>query len=299
MNLAPFRFAGVLFREGGPIERIEYGPVEVAGERLYQANAYLARHLNLERKERRIFGMADGSGTHRSVMLARYMAISEALERWALYFLCQADLGQEFGMDRDPTSVGMAAFPGLWKGQARKRARREAVERFCLVGWWDGQLRCRELDPLGQTRVLELQNPLSRDRVVITWLENRDGLVAYGFSAARALRQAIGKARIEMERMKSALHLYIRENPGFGMADLSTLDNCLERRLMYFAMPEGHRQFLARVQASVPDPINERVEPVVDREVVGPWSRYATVWRVLYPMPTQAYLREREYFFFW
>jgi len=299
MNLAPFRFARVLFRQGGPIERIEYGRIEAAGESLFQANAYLARHLHLERSTNQIFGTADGSGTHRSALIARYKAISEAMERWALYYLSQAELGHEFGMDRDPTSTGMAAFPGLFKAQARRRARREAVERFCLVGWWDRQLRSRKLPVTDRVEGIELQNPLSRDRVVVTWEESAEGLVAYGFSASRTLSRAVWKARIEMERMASVLHRYLMANPGFELSDLPTLENRMERRAMYFAMPEGHQEFQSRVQSSSSNPLTERLLPLVDREVVGPWSRYATVWRILYPMPTQAYLRDRDLFFYW
>ena len=62
--MAPIRYARILAGQRGPIERIEYGRIEVDGKVLYQANAYLAKSLNLRRPRRQIFGEADGTGTH-------------------------------------------------------------------------------------------------------------------------------------------------------------------------------------------------------------------------------------------
>jgi hypothetical protein len=36
-----------------------------------------------------------------------------------------------------------------------------------------------------------------------------------------------------------------------------------------------------------------------DGPIVGPWSRYATVWRVALELPTAGYMEPKLEFFFW
>lgn len=301
MNLAPIRYARILSRDRGPIERIEYGRVTVCGREMYQAGAFLSPWLNLKRQTLALFGTADGSGTHRSAMMARFMAVSEALERWALYYLNQAGLHGLADLKRDYTSTGMAAFPGLWDGQARRRALAEAAERFCLVHWWHGDLATqRYAGATADVDAVEIENPVSRDHVLLTWSRSRDGLVAYGFGAGRRTQQAYWKAVVEMERCKAALDAFYLKNPGFTTEDLSTLQNHQERRIMYFALPEGHHAFRIRLNQRPHERMRIRnIRPTVDRRIDGPWSQYATVWRVLFPMATGEYLDEGQNFFYW
>jgi hypothetical protein len=300
INLAPIKYAHVLTTQRGPIERIEYGPVQVSGSSLYQANAYLSRNLHLQKADLQIYSNADGSGTHRSPMLARYLAISEAIERWALYFLNQTGTLRPYGFDLDHSSCGMSAFPGLLKSQARKRALGEAAERFCLVSWWDGSLPAQPIKvPNYGCKGLEIQNPASRDRVVLLWRKVRSSFVAYGFAASRKLKDACWKAEIEMERSVTALDRFYEKNPGFEVDDLSVINNHLERRVVYFSLPEGHSKFLEKLESVQPEPSRGPIKPLVDREITGPWDRYATVWRVVFPMPTKDYLNPQKDFFFW
>jgi hypothetical protein len=300
MNLAPLRFARVLSQHNGPVERIEYGRVEVDGRPMYQAQAYLSGHLNLKKPRHAVFGTADGTGTHPVAMVARHLALSEAIERWALYYLGQSGLDHPYGFDVDPGSTGLAAYPGLLKRQARARARAEAVERFCLVAWWNGDLQAGLPRETGNgIRMIELANPLSRDTVLITWRRAREGFHAYGFAGAPSHKAAYRKAVIEMERAVVALGRFYLDNPGFEADDLDTLAHPLERRVLYFSLPEGHRRFMERVDSPFHGDTGAPTEPVIDRWVEGPWNRYATVWRVLYPMPTLSYLNPHLNFFLW
>lgn len=300
ISLAPLRYARILLKHYGPIERLEYGRVQVGEETLYQANASLSSHLNLQRPALRIFGDADGTGTHQAAILARHKAISEAIERWAVYYLNQVGMTQLHGLAEDPSTTGVAAYPGLVARQARERAYAEAVERFCLVGWWEGDLRSRDLGlPRKDLEAIEIENPLSGHRVVVVWQKCRRGFYAYGFSGSRRLSEALWKAEVEMARATDALSGYFRDNPGFVMDDLSTVDHILERRVLYFSQPEGHREFRTRIESSAKSTEWRRLKPLVDGEIPGPWSRYATVWRVLFPMPTRAYLNRHSSFFYW
>lgn len=302
ISLAPLRYARVLKADRGPIDRIEYTRLVLGGRGVYQANAFLSDRLNLQRPGNRVFSAADGTGTHESGMVARYKAISEAIERWALYYLLQSGHGKACGFDTDPTSTGMAAYPGLFAWQARGRALTEAAERFCLVGWWAGDLADRNLQEriLG-IRGIEIENPVSRDRVVLVWSNAPNGYRAYGFAGAKRLDSAYGKAVVELERARAALGRFFKENPGFEEEDLETLENPFERRIVYYALPAGHEIFMSRVTArKTPKPCpRSQIKPVVDCRINGPWNRYATVWRVLYPMATRDYLRDYLNTFYW
>lgn len=300
ISLAPFRYARVLSKYDGPIEKIEYSRVSVGERELYQANAWLSRRLNLQKPGLEVFGEADGTGTHDSAMVARHMAVSEAIERWALYYLKQSGMQRLYGFHLDGTSNGMSAYPGLLSGQARTRARMEAVERYCLVGWWAGKLGA---DPFeisgGDIRALEIDNPISRHRVVLVWRKDAQGFYVYGFSAGKSLPIAVRKAQLEMERSQAALARFHLRNPGFEEDDLETLANSMERRVVYFSLPEGHRHFRERLSWKQDPAPPCAIEPLVDSRVAGPWNKYATVWRILYPMPDKDYLNAHANCFFW
>ena len=71
-----------------------------------------------------------------------------------------------------------------------------------------------------------------------------------------------------------------------------------ERRMLYYATPEGHDEFLRRAVDGATKAAPEwKVR--CDREVDGPWSKYAKVWRVCAAMPTQEFLNRSANFFFW
>ena len=115
------------------------------GRRTFLANAFLRAGLAGDTARNEVFSAANGSGTSDSPMVARFMALSEALERWAHWQLCtRADGGIPYGFDVDPSTNGMAAYPGLWGRQARPGALMEASERFNLLNWWEGHLPAAE-----------------------------------------------------------------------------------------------------------------------------------------------------------
>jgi hypothetical protein len=299
-NLAPLRYAKILGDQSGPIARIEYGRVQILGQAYYQASAYLDAGLGLRKAPLQLYSNADGSGTHRSPMLARYIAISEAIERWALYFLYGTRQAATYGFDVDSSSNGMSAYPGFtW--QARRKALAEAAERAAMVNWWCGKLPARQIaNPGLPVQAIEIANPASRDRVVVLWKLADRGYYAYGFASDRKIRDACWKAYVEMERSVTVLDRFYEENPGFETGDLPIINNFQERRVLYFSLPEGHRKFKERLNASPDIPVPGKVKALVDREVEGPWQKYATVWRVVLPMPTHAYLDHGvDDFFFW
>lgn len=171
----------------------------------------------------------------------------------------------------------MAAFPGLSAAGARRNARFEAVERWSLAEWWAGRLPAASL-PLGApgARALRIGTPFDEAAVVLLWRgPGADGPAAFGFAAAGDPHAAAQKAGVELTRNLQVLARAAGAPP-------SAVN---ERRLLYFSGADGFASFSARVEASLrwTAPPAAKPRPSVDCELPGPWSRYASVWRVLYP----------------
>ena len=284
MNLAPIRYARALKSKGGPVEKIACLEVEIGGQKYYQVDSYLSGSLNLNRPIVEYFGGSDGTGTDVSAMVARHKSISEAIERWAYHYLNQIGHRKRYGFDINPSTSGMAAYPGLFSFQARKRAMSEAVERYCLVKWWDRELPCTTIPSgIDGTVAVSLKNPLTRDSVVIVWSLDENGWTSYGSAADTSLESALRQAHIERSRRIIAMRLVFKKNPSLKVANISTLRNPIERHMAFLALPEGHEEFLLRVNEPPLRECQKKPPPLIDSNVPGPWQRYATVWRVVFP----------------
>lgn len=293
INLAAFRYREVMAPEGGPIERIVCTETPVLGARWFAANAHLKPEYNSNTWKRQVFGNANGSGTDRSPLVARFKAISEAMERWAHWHTFRSGEGARYGFDIDPSSNGMAAFPGLFARQARVAALMEAAERFNLMNWWEGNLTIRPATapwPDVQAYVIESEAP---GVTVILHRRSARGHHAYGHAAAPTFAAACWKAAIEMERHDAVVDYYsLVAHPRTAAEPMHPI----ERRSLFFASNEGFGLFSSRVCAGLS---GVRAVPrlVFDGAVRGPWEAYAHVWRVLFEPPSLRYVsRELEYF---
>lgn len=276
-----------------PIKALSHSTVSIAGRSLHQVNATLAHQLKqADEPERIVWGQVDGTGTHPSRLVASHMAISEAIERWAWLQLSGAREGADYGFGEDATTTGMAAFPGLFARQARRHALREAVERWCLRTWWAGDLPCTRLPSKGDgSRQVQLGNPLSSHKVIVSWTTSSSNLIAYGIGCGRKVESASWRARIEQKRAEQALNYFSKKHENVGISILDKIPGYAERSFLYYAMPVGHAQFLQCIDHStVKQEIlqvvagKKTITPVVDSPIPGPWTNYAHVWRVLYPL---------------
>lgn len=292
LSLASLRYHDVYASAGGPIARVVTGDTESVDGRLHQANAFLSPELSEGRPQWSVYGGADGTGSSANRSVACHMAISEALERWA--FLAVARQGEQasYGFDSDPSSNGMAAFPGLFPSQAARIARMEALERLALVSWWDGRLGSAWMPaPWPGVSMLRILHDFGPGEVVI--LRQGGGeTVAYGHAAGRSLRSAAFKASVELARNRRVLSAH----RSLGL--LAEPVNFLERRALHFSAKEGAAEFDALAGKPARRPAN-RARIVFDGRIPGPWSRWATVWRRAYEMPTDAFLDPKVNFFFW
>jgi hypothetical protein len=295
LSLAAFRYRNVLTSAGGPIERLDVADVTVLGERRFLANAYLRPELAGNREGNTLYSRANGSGTAVSPMVARFMAISEALERWAHWQLHAGPERQKYGFDVDPSSNGLAAFPGMWRRQARQGALMEAAERFNLLNWWEGRLTARESEtrwPGVRAATICSQAP---GITVILFRRTKAGFVSYGHAAAMDFDTACRKAAGEMERHAQVVARFALSHAGRIRDQLPANAHPIERRSLFFALESGHELFLERLRT--PARAEAELKLIFDGPVPGPWTRYADVWRVVYAPPSRRFLGMEENYF--
>ncbi|MGK5083671.1 hypothetical protein WDW37_10235 [Bdellovibrionota bacterium FG-1] len=310
MNLAPWKYRNIRSDQGGPIEKLLVQPVVLSSRMpAFEALAKLDVRL-LPDRERvgkepvSIYGHFEGAGTSKYRSIACYKAISEALERWALKSLRGQESGNAYGFDIDPYSNGMAAFPGLTRANARHIAFREGIERWSIIAWWNGEIGAREVQlPIPDVQVFHLQTVVPNVETVVLFAHSpahRAGCYAFGGGAT--FSAAVEKALVELERNQRALDHYYGKTgltPDNAWHAIDELSDIFERRLLYFSSKRGIVDFFDKVQRDA-----NRVSPglprlIVDSEILGPWSRYATIWRCLFQFPSREYLTNREdYFFF-
>jgi hypothetical protein len=290
-SLAPLRYWDVFADRDGPIEKVWVGEFPILGEMSYQASARLRPGLVPGKPGCSVYGNNDGTGSSPSPSIAQHMAISEALERWALYGVQESGEGRKYAFDIDPSSNGMAAYPGF-RWQARARARLEALERFALIGWWHGCFGATRTEMGGNIGVVRIHHGTDLGEVALIYRKSPTGYVAYGHAASSSMPKAVAKAAIEMVRTEFVIGQYHAANSS------APVTNSFERRALHFSTPEGHAEFLRRLTArTTRKPAPWRT--IFDGEVEGPWSRWATVWRHAVELPSYDFLNPKCLSFFW
>jgi hypothetical protein len=297
ISLAPFRYRNCLSEAGGPIKRIEQSRIDVMGRQQYHANAFLRDDLVRQRPSPSVYSQADGSGTSLSPQKARYKAVSEALERWAFQECTHTGDCERYGFGVDPTTNGMAAFPGVNAKVTRTHALLEAIERFCLIAWWEGLLNGIPV-PEGENQVdgVEISHPCHDAVVAVLHRRSHDGIHCYGHAAGFSFREAFDRAIVELARSESVIRRYRRVFAESAWS--SQPPEIFERRCLFFSTDLGYRYFqIARqrqMQGAIPS-----TRTVFDGEIPGPWSDYAHVWRVAFEPPSWHFLGKSEDYFFW
>lgn len=284
--------------DGGPVDRLEMADAVVMGRREFLANAFLKAGLADGGWKFQVFSPANGSGVAASPMVARFMALSEAMERWAHWQTHVQPDAARYGFDVDPSTNGMAAFPGLLRRQARPGALMEAAERFNLLHWWEGHLAAAESStrwPGVRAAIICSEAP---GLTVILFKRTEGGFVAYGHGSAMEYEAACRKAAVEMERHAVAVSQFALAHAGRLQDQLPASAHPLERRSLFFATEAGHALFLARLRSGAHKPA-PKARLVFDGRIPGPWERYADVWRAVYAPPSDRFLGMEENYFLW
>jgi hypothetical protein len=206
----------------------------------------------------------------------------------------RSERAAEFGFDVDPSTTGMAAFPGVVRRDARRSAVLEAVERFSVIAWWDGlaQGRVFETDWPGVSAVA-IDGPFG-GITVVAFARTEWGGWVYGHAAEESFGAACERAVVELARHEWILRAaWLATVAGQPISPT----NIFERRCIFFASPEGHASFLERIGTRASGAVPP-LEVLCDREIPGPWDAYATVWRFALRPPSDGYRRGGERYFF-
>ncbi len=293
INLAPIKYSKVLSCNGGPIESINIIKKNIYYEQEgYESYTDLTSDLKkLKIRKNTLFGNCDGTGSSTSKNEAGYIAISEAMETWAFRnSINNSNDKKKYGFNIEPTSTGMAAFPSLSNLTVKHLSKKEAIERWSIIEWWYGNLAIKKTK---HTQLVEVLSPIKNIKIIIVWKKSAENSkYAYGFAAGKSLKNTIKKANIELFRNLSVLENQCNKNILINRLNLN------EQRLLYFASPEGHNKFLERVKISQ----NLKITPsmpkkLIDIEIKGPWSKYATVWRTLFEQSSLDYQKNDDKFF--
>lgn len=294
ISVAAFRYRDVLAEHGGPIQRLEGGQFPVRGRKVIMANAWLAPGLAPDKSPTGLYSTADGTGTDLVPAIARHKAVSEALERWAFHVVGRSERAAEFAFDIDPSTNGMAAFPGILRRNARRSAVLEAVERFSLMAWWEGRARGVEIQTdWPGVSAIAIDGPFG-GVTVIAYARTEWGGYVYGHAAEESITGAIEHAIVELGRHEWIL----RSNWLAAVAGQKPKpQNLFERRLLFFATEEGHALLKSRMGAA-PSGRMPRPEVVCDQHIPGPWDEFATVWRFALRPVSDGYVRGGDGYFF-
>jgi hypothetical protein len=283
MSLGAIWYRSAVNERTGPIARLETIRLPGAdGRDKWNAYAFLSPAVAdiSALGGNSIYGDAAGTGTGKSRHEACHKAISEAMERWAwLVVTKDKSLAASVRLGLDASTSGFAAWPGPWARPARRRARLEALERWAVAAWWDGLIGHTRVDhPTWTILRLVMPGAAARSPVVIVLAgQGPRGLCVYGFAADDTEAAAIRRASIELARNVRMLGRWL-EGPGLEPTLL------LERRLLFFARPEGAKLFRERATHPMRDRASAVAAPAlaVDTPVPGPWDRYCRVWRSLF-----------------
>lgn len=244
----------------------------ITGEEVFESNVRLKDNLRpkwLNKSE--IYKDCDGSGTAMHKNIAIYKAISEAIERYAFYVSIESNESEYF-FDKNPSTTGMAAFPSFSTKQARLFARQEAIERWAIYQFNFSTLPIVKHDShIKSLFKYEIIVPYKDTKVALMHFKTDFGNI-FGFGAGRSIDDAFKKAVVELDRNFRVLRK--------GLS-LSASNATVDRTLFYYLSSEGGDKFNTLLESS-PSKIRSDLPRIIcDKEMKGPWTKYAKVWRFL------------------
>jgi hypothetical protein len=285
LNLAPIRYAFVA-EEGGPIANLEYGQTDYLGESWQLCRATLQEgYQHPMGKKLQLFHSADGSGMGKTRLDARAKAISEALERWAFQESSSGPDAVLYGYQYSMSTKGMAAFPGVFPGQARRAAISEAYEYYSVDAWWGGTLKHWIINRDDATIVFIDQPDYNGFiALAIRHLDQTDYVASYGIGSGATPEEAELKAQLEACRSQTILER--RSAVPVAARTRPVLET--EQLLLEFASKSGFDVVKDRL-ATQPWLPALKPKVVFDGPVKGAWNKYTHVWRyALEPFPIKS-----------
>lgn len=293
LNLAPIKYLNILKKDGGPVQEIHLEKCKIEPEKEgFLACAYLSEEIVNSLNiicENKIYGKSQGCGSSIYKNIAVYKAISETLERWAFWKISRSPTASVYGFDIDWSTSGMAAFPGLTNYVVKKAAYYEAVERWSMLEWWFENLGIKNVSQDNQKTytAIELDIPFDDCVCVILHRKLSIGLNIYGFACHKSFKKAVRKAECELQRNQDVmekeygnithnLHSLVSEQ-------IRLLPEILEKRLLFFSTEDGYKLFKNKLEKGMAAKKKmKKPTLLINKEIQGAWSKYATVWRIIY-----------------
>lgn len=285
LNLAPIRYAFVA-EEGGPVSDLEYGSTEYLGQNWQLCRATLQPEFQHPMgQDLCLFHPADGSGMGKTRLDARAKAISEALERWAFQETSSGPDAILYGYQHSMSTKGMAAFPGVFPGQARRAAIAEAFEYYSVDAWWGGTLKHWIINRDDATIVfIDQPDYAGYIALAIRHLNLNEYVASYGIGSGATPEEAELKAQLEACRSQTILER--RESTPQGSRPRPVLPT--EQHLLQLASSDGFEIVKDRL-ATQPWLPALKPKVIYDGPVKGAWNKYTHVWRyALEPFPVKS-----------
>jgi hypothetical protein len=237
-----------------------------------------------------IYSANDGSGTSKFKNIAIHKAISEGLERWAFYFSID-EFPREFCFNVDPSTAGMAAFPERFSRNSRGNAYIEATERWCIQEFWNSKLPVIEHHSvIKNMKHFEILSEVSNVRVSLLHYFNGDKNI-FGFAGGNTLEKSYRHALVELSRNNFVFN-NLKANTNFNQ-----LTEIYDKRIYFFSTEQGVKIFNEKIM-SAPKSILITPKLICDKEIPGPWSKYAKVWRCLFENSIFDNLTDHTFFMF-
>lgn len=273
-NFSPWNYKNLVSNEVFFV-KCEFYKVNVFDEDIfYEANSFLEDSLRPSWiSVSKIYKNSDGTGTAKHKNTAVYKAISEGLERLAFYETADTN-PKNFCFDLNPTTTGLAAFPHFLTKYARANAFNEAIERWAIHEFNFNRLPViKHNSNYTNLNVFEIVTPFKDVKVcLLSYFDN--SRYSYAFAAAENLTAAKTRAKIELNRNVAVLKKASENNE-------LILQAALDKTLIFFSSVEGHEKFLSLIRTAPEKIKNQHPKVICDKELVGPWTKYAKVWRYL------------------
>ncbi len=278
-NLGAYSYKDFATNKDTPLKKSELIKIENGNSVYYQQNCWLIDSLKYQDTEKTfLYSDCDATGSDTYAHIAVWKSYSELLERWAYHDLMNRG-SKEFGLIFDRTTTGFAALPCWPKYAARNHALSEAIERWSISNWWRGNLSASFFEYKNTSNVkalsIDIGNKFGYVVIVFNYFNyQNENKYFYGFAHSFTREKAYLKSLVEMERNKLVIQNFLVSN--FSLKSIS------DRRLNYFSTELGHAKFLKKINSN-PKSYISLPKLLIDSQIPGPWDKYATVWRCLYP----------------
>lgn len=261
--------------------------------KLWHSRAVLAPNLILRHGSK--VCAQGGSGWDKEKQKSQSKAITEAIERWALFYYSTSP--EKAGLDIDNTSTGFAALPEEY-GEERLRVNSycEALERWVLnaigerpdlrfesVPIDDGELAGLFKEFKGQLYcyrtafdISDAGFPSSRKAFFsICLFKTREGGVLPGSACGVEPDMVMGRAMTEAFMHARAFERLKKHKP----ADIVDI---LEQRIVFFGKdPEGFSKISNRLLSGRSADNFKKPEILFSKRLPGPWDPEISVYRII------------------